>query len=383
MNKYNKEITEFIQRLISIPSVNGVDNEVEIVREIAEEAKRLDLPFKIFAKDENHPNIFVGDNFDKKEGLLLIAHTDTAGIGDESKWSHKPFGGEIENNRLYGRGSIDCKSGIALSLYTLKILKDQGKLSLAKFVGVSDEERGADSLLGARHLIDMGLNAKAAVYTYSGNDVITIGHRGQVKLWISVTGESNHTGSKSWQDGTRGASAIEALNNFLIELSKINMEGTHESFPGYKFKQTILFIEGGATTSLVPDKARCLVDARLLPNHINEEYVNKIKGLAKQFESEKIKFDVSVQTNLPGAFIPKDERIVQILDNLSQQVLKRKSEIRGCGPANEGYLFIGKGIPTICGFGVGGDGVHSVDESVEIDSLFKTLEIYTKAALEL
>lgn len=383
MTDYSKDIISFTQKLISIPSVNGVNNEVEIINEIAKEAKKLDLPFKIMAKDKNHPNIFVGENFDKKTGLLLIAHVDTAGIGDETRWTHKPFGGEIENNRIYGRGSIDCKAGVALSLYTLKILKDQGKLSLAKFVGVSDEERGADSLFGAKHLLDKGLDAKSAIYTYSGNDVITIGHRGQVKLWVTVTGESNHSGSKSWQDGTKGASAIDALNRFLTKLNKFNLKGKHKAFPGYSFKQTVLFIEGGTITSLVPDKARALIDARLLPNHSNNNYIEEVKKIAQQFETDKIKFNVSVQTYLPAAFISKGERVVQILDKFSQKVLGTKSEIRGCGPANEGYLFINKGIPTICGFGVGGDGVHSANESVEIESLFKTLEIYTKAALEL
>lgn len=381
MIDYTKDITSFIQKLISIPSVNGINNEVEIINEIANEAKRLDLPFKIIAKDKNHPNIFVGENFNKREGLLLIAHVDTAGIGDESKWAHNPFAGEIEKDKLYGRGAIDNKAGIALSLYALKVLKDQGKLHLAKFVGVSDEEKGADSIYGARHLLNEGLRAKAAIYTYSGNDVITIGHRGQVKLWVNVMGESAHSGSQGWQEGTKGASAIDALNNFLVKVSNYELKGTHPAFSFYKFKQTVLFIEGGGQTSLVPDKSRALIDARLLPNHSNEKYIEDIKKIAKGFETEKIKFNVEVQTNLPAAFINKDEKIVKVLQNLSQEILSQEPEVRGCGPANEGYMFIEAGIPTICGFGVSGEGVHSKDEYLELDSIPKILEIYTQAAL--
>lgn len=381
MKDYVNDIVSFIQKLVSIPSINGVNNEVEIIKAIKEEADKLELPNKIIFKDPLHPNIFVGNNFDKKQGLLLIAHVDTAGVGDESKWQHKPFGAEIIDNKLYGRGAIDNKAGIALSLYTLKTLQDQGKLDQAKFVGVSDEECGADSIFGARHLLDQGLQAKAAIYTYAGNDTITIGHRGQVKLWVSVTGESAHSGSSSWQNGTRGASAIKALNMFLSELDKFNMEGSHEAFPSYTFKQTVLFIEGGNTTSLVPDRARCLIDARLLPIHKNDEYIDSITKLAKSFETEKIKFNIEVDTNLPAAFISNDEKIVTILKGLSKEILKIEPEIRGCGPANEGYMFIGSGIPTICGFGVNGDGVHSKDEYIDIDSVSKILQIYEKTAL--
>lgn len=383
MKDYSKDIIDFIQKLVSTPSVNGINNEVEIINCIEAEVVKLGLPYKIYSKDSNHPNIFVGENFSKKEGLLFIAHVDTAGVGDESKWTHKPFGGEIFENKLYGRGAIDNKSGIAISLYTLKSLADKGKLSSAKFIGVSDEECGADSVFGARYLLDQGLQAKSAVYTYSGNDVITIGHRGQVKLWINVKGESAHSGSSSWQNGTRGASAINALNEFLTELNKFNMDGTHEAFPNYTFKQTVLYIEGGNTTSLVPDKARCLIDARLLPIHKNDEYIEHVTKLTKSFETEKVKFDIDVDTNLPAAFIKNDEKIVTVLKTLTKEILNVDPEVRGCGPANEGYMFIKSNIPTICGFGVSGDGMHSKDEYLAIDSVSKTLEIYTEAALRI
>jgi acetylornithine deacetylase/succinyl-diaminopimelate desuccinylase-like protein len=288
MNNYKADIIKFIQKLVSIPSVNGINNEVKIINAIKEEADKLKLSNQTLFKDPLHPNIFVGNNFDKKEGLLLIAHVDTAGVGDETKWQHKPFGGEIENGKLFGRGAIDNKAGIALSIYTLKTLMDQGKLDSAKFIGVSDEECGADSIFGARYLLDQGLNAKSAIYTYSGNDVITIGHRGQVKLWVSVTGESAHSGSSSWQNGTRGASAIDALNKFISEVNKFEIEGIHEAFPNYTFKQTILFIEGGSKTSLVPDKARCLIDARLLPIHENNKYIEVSQKLQNHLKLKKL-----------------------------------------------------------------------------------------------
>jgi len=159
------------------------------------------------------------------------------------------------------------------------------------------------------------------------------------------------------------------------------MEGTHNAFPNYTFKQTVLYVEGGNTTSLVPDKARCLIDARLLPIHDNDEYINNVTKIAKKFETEKIKVEVEVQTNLPAAFIQNDEKIVTILKDLSKEVLNIEPEVRGCGPANEGYMFIGAGIPTICGFGVTGDGMHSKDEYLNTDSISKILEVYVQASL--
>lgn len=383
MELYKKETTELIKKLVRLKSVNGINSEKAVVNLIANQCKLLDLPFKIFAKNSNHPNIFVGENFSKPTGLLLIAHTDTADIGELNKWNHGPFSGTTEGNRLFGRGAIDNKSGIALSLYSLKILKDRGKLNLAKFIGVSDEEKGADSQFGARFLLDLGLSAKAAIYTYPGTDTITIGHRGQVKLWVTVSGESAHTGSRGWQDGTKGASAMDSLVDFLVALKNINLSGTHAAFPHYAFKQTVLLVNGGSITSLVPDSAKALIDARLLPIHSNIKYIEKVKVLAKKFETEKIKFNIQVQTNLPAAFIEEDEKIVTTLKKLSKEILNTTPEIRGCGPANEGYMFINSNIPTICGFGVEGEGAHSANEYVELESIPKILQIYTKTAEEL
>ena len=383
---HKQQIIEFLQALVKTPSVNNVNKEKNIADLIVKKAKELGLPCELKALEKDRPNVFIGNNFDKKEGLLLIAHLDTVPAGDENNWEHPPFSAEIEGDKLFGRGAGDCKAGIALSLYALKILQDLGKLNSAKFVGVVDEERGADSKLGARFLLDEGLNGKAAIYTYPSiptTETLAIGHRGLVRLWIEVIGESAHTGSQRWQDGTKGANAIEALVKFINSLSEVAMEGTHKDFPGYGFKQTVTLIEGGSGESMVPEKAKVLIDARLLPNQENEIYIQKIRQLTEKFNTDKIKFKVEIKTNVPGAVISPDESIVQILKKLDEEVMRIKPEVRGAGPANEGYMFIKNGIPTICGFGVGGDNVHAADEYIKLNTLDKILEIYIRAAIKL
>lgn len=379
---YEKELVEFCRELIKTPSVNGKENEKEIAELVVALAKKLGLPQKLIALDKNRPNIFVGKNFNKKSGLLFVAHLDTVPTGDINKWKHKPFGSEIEDGKLFGRGAIDCKAGIALSIYALKILYDLKRQEVAKFVGVVDEESGADSKLGARFLLNKGLNAKAAIYTYPGVETITIGHRGGVRLWVEAVGESVHTGSKSWQNRQKGANAIEAISQLIQLLPQIKMEGNHTTFPGYSFVVTPTLIEGGSGESIVPDKAKVLIDARLLPNNNNNEYIKKVRGLTKKLESRKLKFNITIKNNVPAVVISPKEKIVKILRSLDQEVMGIDPEVCGCGPWNEGYMFIGKGIPTVCGFGAEGNGVHSTDEYLKLDTLPKILEMYVRAAID-
>lgn len=379
---YEKELVEFCRELIKTPSVNGKENEKEIAELVVTRAKKLGLPQKLIALDKDRPNIFVGTNFNKKSGLLFVAHLDTVPTGDPNKWSHKPFGSEIEGGKLFGRGAIDCKAGIALSIYALKILYDLKKQEVAKFVGVVDEESGADSKLGARFLLNKGLNAKAAIYTYPGVKTITIGHRGGVRLWVEAIGESVHTGSKSWQNRQKGANAIEAISQLIQLLPQIKMEGKHATFPGYSFVVTPTLIEGGSGESIVPDKAKVLIDARLLPNNNNNEYIKKVRGLTKKLESGKLKFKITIKNNVPAVVISPKEKIVKILRSLDKEVMGINPEVCGCGPWNEGYMFIEKGIPTVCGFGAEGNGVHSADEYLKLDTLPKILEMYVRAAID-
>lgn len=383
--KYSKELIKFLQQLIKIKSVNGEDFEEKVAKKVINQAKRLGLPAKLIPKNKKRPNVYIGDfsRFSSNKELLFIAHLDTVPAGDVSKWKHHPFSGIIEKGKLYGRGAIDCKAGIALSLYTLKILKELGFPNIAKFIGVVDEESGANSDLGARHLLEKGLKAKSAIYTYPGVDTVTIGHRGLVRLWVEVYGEAAHSGSKSWQERTKGANAISALTEFLAKLSKFKMKGKHDAFPNYNFVQTPTLIEGGSGESIVPDKARVLIDVRLLPNQNNEEYINKIKQLAKEVENKKIKTKIKVKTNIPGVVISKNEEIVKILTALDKEVMGITPQVRSAGPASEGYMFIEKGIPTICGFGAVGDNTHSANEYVEINPLPKILEMYIRAAIDL
>lgn len=378
---YQKDCIDFLQRLVRTRSVNGADNEAGIVQVIADEAEKLGLPYQVIAKDNARPNIFVGQDFAGKDAVLLVAHLDTAPTGDESAWQHPPFGAMIKDNKLYGRGAIDCKGGIAISLYVLKILADAGKLHLAKFVGVADEESGADSTLGLMHLLKSGLNAKEAVYTYggeSGHHRLTIGHRGLIRLWVTCHGESAHSGSREWQDGQRGANAITGITELLNALQDFTMPGENKYFPGYHFVLTPTIVTGGSGESIVPDHAKVLLDIRTLPEHNNQAIIDKITHIADRLATKKRHYNIAVKNNIPGALTDPDSSIVKRALKLNNEIWGIDSILSGSGPANEGYMLVKHGIPTITGYGPHGGNFHAVDEYAELDSIEPLLNLLTR-----
>jgi len=385
-SKYSSDCVDFLQKLIKIPSVNGQDNEKAIVSEIANEAKKLGLPHQLIIKDAFHPNVFIGDDFKSNQELLLVAHTDTVGIGDKTKWEKDPFSGIIQNNKIFGRGAIDCKGGIALNLYVYKILSDLGKPHLVKVVAVADEEIAGDSDFGLRYMLSNGLNAKAAIYTYGGNSdhtSINIGHRGVVRLWITCHGEGAHSGSREWQDRLKGDNAIEGIVDFLNKLKEFKFVETNKFFPGYKTIITPTLIEGGSGESLVPDIAKILLDIRLLPDTNPKDLIKKITQITQDLTSTKRSFEISIKNNIPAALSDPTDPFIKTVSDLNREIFGVDPVIKGSGPINESYMLIERGIPTIAGFGPSGDNFHAPNEYALIDSIETSLKFLTKVVLNL
>jgi succinyl-diaminopimelate desuccinylase len=85
---------------------------------------------------------------------------------------------------------------------------------------------------------------------------------------------------------------------------------------------------------------------------------------------------VDVKNDLPGVAIPSDHRLVEITRRYTRAVTGHEWPAVGAGPANEGYMLIQAGIPTLCGFGPRGDGAHAPDEGMGLASLSQTIAMY-------
>jgi acetylornithine deacetylase/succinyl-diaminopimelate desuccinylase-like protein len=381
--KYQSDITEFTRDLVRIPSVNGRDTEKELAKRIQVEAEKLGFESHLMALQPERPNVLVTYG-SGPERFALIGHMDTVAEGDSERWSSPPFAAELKNERIIGRGTADNKAGIACGLYTLAVLRDLDLIDQNRqqviMAGVVDEESGACSPLGVRHLLDSSaLQARAAIYTYA-SDIVCIGHRGLIRAELIAKGESVHAGISEWHRRSRGANAVLALAELLLMLENVNMPGTpppgfeHLGFtitPGTIFK-------GGSFPSIVPDSASAVVDIRLLPGQPSNEVIDLIQeqiDLVKRARPS-INFEMKVPVDIPGAMIPKEHPLALIAQDYTEAVTGRRWETAGAGPANEGYMLIGAGIPTLCGFGPTGGNPHAPDEWVEIDSLPATVAMF-------
>jgi succinyl-diaminopimelate desuccinylase len=379
---YEAPLIAFLQDLVRIPSVNGRDNEAAVAARIQQEAQALDFESELIAADPARPNVLVtwgsGDN-----AFALIGHTDTVSEGDPTTWTHPPFEAIIVDGKMLGRGTADNKAGLACGLYAMALLHDERMLDPAQarvmLAGVADEESGASSPLGVRYLLDHGhLTAIGAIYTYAG-DIICTGHRGLLRLIVRVEGKSIHSGSADWSRGEGGANAITGLAAFLTQLEGLRIEGPyHEDFAAMGNTITPTLVRGGEFESMVPAHAEALIDIRMVPGQDADQVIAVIQELLDSEVGKRrgLTASIEIKNRLPGAAIPRDHRLAQITLAQVRALSQRTLDLGVAGPANEGYMLIGAGIPTLPGFGAQGGNAHAPDEWVSIDSLGETVAIY-------
>jgi len=137
-------------------------------------------------------------------------------------------------------------------------------------------------------------------------------------------------------------------------------------------------MRGGEFESMVPARAQAMVDVRLMPGQSAADVLAMIEHVIKVEVAQRpgLSVTIDVKNELPGVAIPSDHRLVEIARRYTRAVTGHEWPAVGAGPANEGYMLIQAGIPTLCGFGPQGDGAHAPDEWVELASLPQAIAMY-------
>ena len=171
-----------------------------------------------------------------------------------------------------------------------------------------------------------------------------------------------------------------ALADLLLRLESLNIPASAP--PGFEHLGFTItpgtIFQGGSYPSIVPDSATAIVDIRLLPGQSSVDVLERVRQQIAIVTSERprITFEMNATVDIPGAVIPQDHPLARLAQDYTEAVMGRRWKTAGAGPANEGYMLIGAGIPTLCGFGPTGGNPHAPDEWVDINSLPATVAMF-------
>lgn len=374
-----KEIISFLQELVKTPSQNGIDPERHIADLICKKLKRFGFK-PLLVGEKNRPTVLCYCNKSKGRKLWLDAPLDTVAIGDENKWKYPPFSGKIVSDKLYGRGSADCKAAIAIFTYVAAAIFQNNTKLKGQLILSFDSDEQSGNFTGIKNLLKKGVRTDACIIGYPGTEEIIIGARGFLRLNITTFGKTAHTGSREH----KGLNAINKMIKVIQGLEGLKMKYKKSNLFKFGPNLTVSQIEGGRAINIVPDECNIKVDIRLVPSQTKEAVIKEIDALLNKLKKNDPELVVKIDPFLyesPFQTSPNN-RIIKILKKNAEKILDRKIKISAAGSSGVGNEIGNRRIPTVTGFGVDFNNIHSENEYILLNSILPVTKIYLKTVLD-
>lgn len=336
---------ELLREVIRIPSESR--NEDAVVARL--QSAMLDLGLTPKKAGRNLTAILDGGDGPL---LLLNSHTDTVPIG--AGWTRDPLKADIEDGRIYGRGSNDAKGClIAMILGARKAFASNAPKGRVLLAASCEEEvlgQGLEALLPTLP------RPNAAVVGEPTSLKVAVAQKGLLLLEIIAKGRSAHSAHGG------GINAVEAAARDVLALSKLTIDKEHPALGRATIHVTQ--ISGGDRHNVIPDRCKIVVDIRTTPSVSPEEIIALVK---KTVEGE-----VTIRSDRLGS-VETDPA-----HPIVKAALAANPACRAYGsPTLSDWVFL-KGIPTVKAGPGDSKRSHTPDEYLEVAELEAGVDFYEK-----
>ncbi len=390
------EVIELTRALVRIPSVyrpgDPEATEARVAAFVGSWFRREGFDVEVQDVAPGRPNV-IGSLGEKRSGqrsLLLEGHTDVVTEGDPAEWSRPPFGAELVDGRIYGRGTADMKSGLAAAMVAAAAFRRAGVGLKGKLVvgALVDEE---DGMIGVRHLCQtaVGRELDAAIICEPEENELCLEQRGVVWVRFRVRGKMAHGAMPE-----AGVNPIACLGRLLAaapglerRLRKVCEKSRYLRPPTV----TPTIVQGPPArvgvpqSNVIPAVAEATFDIRLTPG-IGEDGVRaELEEICRQAAAAQP--GVKIEWEPVNAFrlatkVDRAEALVEAMVRGVKQAARRAPRYGGVPGSTDGTILrMQLGIPIVtCG---PGDRLipHQVDEFVSTHEIVEAAKIYVASAL--
>ena len=316
----------------------------------------------------------------EKPNLVFAGHTDVVPPGDEAAWRHPPFAGEIAGDKLYGRGAVDMKGGIACFVAAaIDYLAANGgkpKRGSISLLITGDEESVAVN--GTVKLLQWAaergekfdhclLGEPSNVETLG--DTIKAGRRGSLNGTLIVTGRQGHV---AYPD--RADNPIRGLVTLIAALQAPLDDGSAQFAPS-NIEFTSIDV-GNPTVNLIPGEARARFNIRYNDHHSQTALKMLLDRRARDAAAGRVHYAFEWQPSNADVFVTKPGPFTDLAAAAIAEVTGRQPKLSTTGGTSDARFI--KDYCPVLEFGLVGQTMHSVDECTPVADLVTLTAVYRR-----
>jgi succinyl-diaminopimelate desuccinylase len=316
----------------------------------------------------------------EKPNLVFAGHTDVVPPGDEAAWRHPPFAGEIAGDRLYGRGAVDMKGGIAcfVAAATDYLAANGGK-----------PKRGSISLLITGDEESVAVNGTVKLLQWAAErgekfdhcilgepsnvetlgDTIKAGRRGSLNGTLIVTGRQGHV---AYPD--RADNPIRGLVALIAALQAPLDDGSAQFAPS-NLEFTSIDV-GNPTVNLIPGEARARFNIRYNDHHSQTALKMLLDRRARDSAAGRVHYAFDWQPSNADVFVTKPGPFTDLAAAAIAEVTGRQPKLSTTGGTSDARFI--KDYCPVLEFGLVGHTMHSVDECTPVADLVTLTAVYRR-----
>lgn len=404
VDEKKEDLLQLVSGLIQVPSENPPGDMEDITALICNYLQNANIQYDTVRPQEDKPNIVATLGNDDGKTLLLNGHSDVVPAGDRSKWDFDPYCGEITDTQILGRGTSDMKAGLGAVLFAMKLLADEKMTMNGKAVlhVVPDEE--TSGRWGTKWLVEQGYadGADACLIAEpTSYNNCEVGQKGSLWILIKSYGKSahgsigNYVGENAILKLTKLLNHAEELRSLKGQYDKSQMKVLEDSKRVAKgalkaegvenvidhVTVNIGTIQGGTKTNMVADYCEATIDIRVPIGVEIQEVVDKFKNIAKKLNLTDMVYEYN--WNSEANYTDVNSHIVQSAVENAKRVWGKEVVPAYQWASSDARYYRYEGIPTIQYGPANTEGIHSYNETVDIEDVVNAAKVYLGIMVDL
>ena len=377
LEQIKKSETAMLDTLAQIVNIDSGYDALEGIDEVAHIIGDFLTPYGFEVQHIETPNapthVLAKRPRPGKKKVMLMGHMDT--VFPKGTAAARPF--RIEDGKAYGPGVMDMKAGIAISLYTVKALLDNGWDDTDLTLFFCGDEEPAHPLTDAVEWFKKEGLGKDAVFNMEpgrADGSVVIGRKGVIRPVLTVKGIAAHAGNEP----EKGASAVLELCHKTIALHALTDLEVGTTY-------NVGVFNGGSLANIVADRAEARVDIRFKTAEEADKAIKSVEAIAAK---TYVTNTTTTVTENRIEFMPLEttDGVQKLYDHLSKQAEKLGLPVPGAlyvgGSADSAWTAM-VGAPTLCGMGPQAVGAHSNNEYLFVPSMTERAQLLAMCIMHL